>query len=80
MWTAVEARKHTVPKIFPFGDKASEFMLHGIVELKLKNGAEAKVDWAGRAQVVKTPEDGKYRLAFYQVYLVSRGKQGFICS
>lgn len=72
MWTAVESRKHTVPKIFPFGNNADEFMLYGTVDLGLKNGGSASLEWAGRAKIVKSSGDGKWRMKFYQVYLVSR--------
>jgi hypothetical protein len=71
MWSAVESRKHTIPSIFPFGSNAGEFMLHGTVLYKLKTGTEAEVEWAARASVVKSSSDGKYRFAYYQVYLVS---------
>lgn len=71
MWTAVESRKHTVPKIFPFGNNADEFMLYGTVDLGLKNGSSASLEWAGRAKIAKSTEDGKWRMRFYQVYLVS---------
>ncbi|CAI6084193.1 hypothetical protein V2G26_020211 [Clonostachys chloroleuca] len=69
MWTAVASRKHTIPKIFPFGNGTNEFMLYGSVALGLKNGIDAEVDWAARAQVVKSSSDGKWRMSFYQVYL-----------
>ncbi|CAH0044378.1 unnamed protein product [Clonostachys solani] len=69
MWTAVASRKHSIPKIFPFGNGTNEFMLYGSVALGLKNGAEAEVDWAARAEVLKSPSDGKWRMSFYQVYL-----------
>lgn len=71
MWTAVDSRKHAVPKIFPFGNNADEFMLYGTVDLTLKNGGSASLEWAGRAKVVKSATDGKLRMSFYQVYLVS---------
>lgn len=70
MWAAVASRKHTVPKIFPFGSNTNEFMLYGTVALGLKNGAESELEWAGRAQLVKSPTDGKWRMKFYQIYLV----------
>jgi hypothetical protein len=47
-------------------------MLYGSVALGLKNGVEAEVEWAARAQVVKSSSDGKWRMSFYQVYLVSK--------
>lgn len=71
MWAAVAARKHSIPKIFPFGSNTNEFMLYGNVALSLKNGAESELEWAGRAQLVKSEADGKWRMKFYQIYLVS---------
>ena len=45
-------------------------MLYGNVALGLKSGAESELEWAGRAEVVKSSSDGKWRMKFYQVYLV----------
>ena len=70
MWTSVASRTHSVPKIFPFGNNANQFMLYGNVVLGLKNGAESELEWAGRAEVVKSSTDGMWRMKFYQVYLV----------
>lgn len=69
MWSAVASRKHTVHKVFPFSNESNEFMLYGSVALGLRNGAHADVDWAARADIVKSA-DGKWRMKFYQVYLV----------
>lgn len=70
MWEAVASRKHTLNKVYPFGAGSGEVMLHGSVALQLKNGGSAEIEWAGRAELEKTAADGKYRLKFYQVYLV----------
>lgn len=70
MWDAVASRKHTLQKVYPFGSDSDEIMLHGSVALELKNGGSADIEWAGRAELEKSA-DGKYRLKFYQVYLVS---------
>ncbi|KAJ4135236.1 hypothetical protein NW768_004857 [Fusarium equiseti] len=67
MWDAVSARKHTLDKVFTFGN-ADEVMLNGTVALELKNGGKAEIEWAGRMELEKG-SDGKYRLKFYQVYL-----------
>lgn len=67
MWDAVSARKHTLDKVFTFGN-ADEVMLNGTVALELKNGSKAEIEWAGRMELEKGG-DGKYRLKFYQVYL-----------
>ncbi|KAI1845949.1 hypothetical protein JX265_011155 [Neoarthrinium moseri] len=69
MWTAVSQRKHTVEKVFPFGNNSHEVMLYGTVEYELKAGGKANVEWGGRAELVKSNEDGKFRMQFYQVYL-----------
>lgn len=71
MWEKVSSRAHRAIKIFPFGPHAAEVMLYGTVAYGLKDGGEKKVDWAARAELVKDEKDGKVRLAFYQVYLVS---------
>lgn len=71
MWDSVVSRKHTVPKVFPFGNDASEVMLYGKVELGLRSGESKSIDWAARAQLVESEVDGKLRMSFYQVYLVS---------
>jgi hypothetical protein len=79
MWDAVASRKHTLQKVYPFGSGSDEVMLYGSVALELKNGGSADIEWAGRAELEKSA-DGKYRLKFYQVYLVSLeiDSKGFI--
>lgn len=69
MWQKVSSRKHTPTKIFPFGKEADEVMLFGTVDYVLKEGGEVTVDWAARAHLVQ--EEGKVKMGFYQVYLVS---------
>ncbi|KAI5210264.1 hypothetical protein E4T38_02040 [Aureobasidium subglaciale] len=64
MWEKVNKRKHTAVKVFPFGPSSNEVMLYGIVEYVLKDGREASVDWAARANLVK--EDGTVMMNFYQ--------------
>ena len=70
MWSVVASRKHTIYKVFPYSNTSSEFMLYGSVALGLRNGTNIDVDWAARADVVKSA-DGKWRMKFYQVYMVS---------
>lgn len=69
MWEHVQSRKHTVQKIFPFGPNSNEVMIYGSVAYDLKAGGRSEVDWAAHA-VVQLETDGKWRLGFYQVYLV----------
>lgn len=67
MWEHVEQRKHTVFKVFPFGNDSTEFMIYGLVNYQLKTGDKKDVEWAGRAQVVKL--GGAWKLQFYQIWL-----------
>ena len=70
LWSGpVKTRKHTLNKIFPFGDNSNEVMLYGSVKYGLKNGKELTVDWAGRALMRHTKSGVK--MGFYQVYLDS---------
>jgi hypothetical protein len=69
MWEVVTSRKHTVYKVFPYGENATELMLYGKVQYGFKDGRETSVDWAARAEMVQ--DGGKWRFRFYQVYLVS---------
>lgn len=78
LWSGpVKTRKHSLHKIFPFGDNSNELMLYGNVEYVLKNGKELSVDWAGRALIAKG-DPKKLRMAFYQVYLVSQPESLFV--
>ena len=70
MWEKVSSRSHNPIKIFPFGSYSDEVMLYGTVKYGLKSGGESEVDWAARAHLVKV--DGKVKMDYYQVYLVSR--------
>ncbi|KAF2758245.1 hypothetical protein EJ05DRAFT_500762 [Pseudovirgaria hyperparasitica] len=67
MWSAVEQRRHSPLKVFPFGPNSNEFMLYGTVDYVMKTGESCSKDWAARAVLNK--EDGKVRFSFYQVYL-----------
>jgi hypothetical protein len=69
LWEKVASRVHNPIKIFPYGPDSNEVMLHGTVKYGLKAGGEAGVDWAAYARLVK--EEGKVKMEFYQVYLVS---------
>ncbi len=69
MWEKVASRKHKAFKIFPFGPNSDEFMLYGTVQYGLKAGGESGLDWAARAHLVK--DNGRVKMDFYQVYLVS---------
>ena len=66
----MKTRKHSIAKIFPFGDNSNEVMLYGTVEYGLKNGKEVLVEWAGRA-VLTEDKHNKWKMHFYQVYMDS---------
>lgn len=68
MWDTVVSRKHTIKKIFPFGNDATEVMLYGTVDLGLRTGESKSIDWAAHAQLDCSGEGCKMK--FYQVYLV----------
>lgn len=56
-------------------------MIYGTVEFGLKAGGGDGKDWAGRAVLVPgkkgNPSDlGRWRMKFYQVYLVGRSSTG----
>jgi len=70
MWSAVKSRRHTVFKIFPFGNGSNEVMLYGHVAYDLKDGGHAEKDWAARAILARSSDEGPLQLQFYQVYLV----------
>jgi hypothetical protein len=70
MWAHVKAREHIVQKIFPFGPGSQEFMIYGSVAFDLKNGKQANLDWAARSVLVRSESDGKWRMNFYQIYMV----------
>ncbi|ROV98358.1 hypothetical protein VMCG_07117 [Cytospora schulzeri] len=75
MWEKVEARKHTVDKVFPVSfsgrEDEVELMLYGNVVYRLKgsadDGGEDTVDWAGYARLVRV--GGEWKFAYYRVYL-----------
>lgn len=74
MWEKVQAREHTVFKVFPatFEKTAAgsvELMLYGHVVYKLKGAesSEPAVEWAGYARLVKV--DSEWKFAYYRVYI-----------
>lgn len=79
MWEKVEARKHTVHKVFPAsfeessfddGDEVVELALFGSVAYKLKTGTEDAADWAGNAKLVRPSGGGEgWKFAYYRVYV-----------
>ncbi|KAI6355437.1 hypothetical protein MCOR25_008209 [Pyricularia grisea] len=69
MWVKVAGRKHKVHRVFAAAAGSPEIMLYGEVTQKLRSGGELIKDWAARGILEKSADDGKWRFAFYQVYL-----------
>jgi hypothetical protein len=44
-------------------------MIYGTVAYSFKEGGDSSLDWAARAHLVK--DEGRVKMDFYQVYLVS---------
>jgi hypothetical protein len=73
-WEKVATREHVVLDVFPKqgGEKEDvELMLHGAVRYGMKDGSEGKADWAGHMKLKWLEDEGGYKLAFYQVWIVS---------
>lgn len=68
-WERIQSMVHTPLKVFPAGSNSNECMLHGTVEFVLKDGRVSSLDWAANARLVK--EDGRVKMEYYHVYLVS---------
>ncbi|KAK3357537.1 hypothetical protein B0T25DRAFT_162285 [Lasiosphaeria hispida] len=81
MWKKVEARKHTVFKVFPgsfdsiVATHETEFMMFGKVTYRLKKAPapgeerDATVSWAAHAKVKRDGLGSPWGFAFYKVYL-----------
>lgn len=72
-WEKVATRKHVVQGVY-LGEKGEhEVMLYGYVDYGFKDGSEKKgVEWAARMELTPDAQDqGKLKLHFYQVYIVS---------
>jgi hypothetical protein len=74
-WEKVARREHVVVDVFarPVGEgEEAELMLRGTVKYGMKDGSEGNADWAGYMKLTWLEEEGGYKLAFYQVWIVSR--------
>lgn len=76
MWEKVQAREHTVFKVFPATFEKTttaanevELMLYGhvVYQLKGEDSNAPAVDWAGYAKLVKVGSEWKF--AYYRVYI-----------
>ncbi|KAH8846223.1 hypothetical protein MCOR01_003426 [Pyricularia oryzae] len=69
MWDRVKARKHKIHRVFAAAPGSPEIMLYGEVKQTLRSGGDLVKEWAAHGVLEKSAEDGKWRWAFYQVYL-----------
>ncbi|KAK0646607.1 hypothetical protein B0T16DRAFT_329310 [Cercophora newfieldiana] len=81
MWEHVEARRHTLGRVFPVvggfegdgdgGEDGVEFMMFGKVDYKPRDADAApySVDFAGHARLVGEGLEGRWGFAYYRVYL-----------
>ena len=67
MWDSVQERQHIAHEVFLFGNDLMEFMIFSLVDYVLRIGEKKRVEWAGRAQLVKS--SGRWKLQFYQIWL-----------
>lgn len=75
-WEKVAAREHVVLDVFPKTGAAAEgedaeLMVRGTVDYGMKDGSAGAADWAGYMKLRWMHDAGGYKLAFYQVWLVS---------
>lgn len=85
-WEKVVSREHVVEGVYPKLQEGSEqgqgkaegegedfeLMLRGTVDYGLKDGSKGRAEWAGHMVLKYLKEEGGYKLAFYQVWIVSR--------
>jgi prepilin-type processing-associated H-X9-DG protein len=74
-WEKVASREHVVLDVFPKekeGNGDAELMLRGTVAYGMKDGSNGSADWAGHMKLRWLEDEGGYKLAFYQVWIVSR--------
>lgn len=75
-WEKVREREHVVLDVFarPSAREGedTELMIRGTVEYGMKDGSAGHADWAGFMKLRWLEEEGGYKLAFYQVWIVSR--------
>ena len=73
-WEKVSSRRHVVLDVFPRlgeGKEECELMLRGTVEYGMNDGGKGAADWAGHMKLRYLEDEGGYKLAFYQVWIVS---------
>lgn len=80
-WEKVSSRRHVCKGIFPSLTRPStELMTYGTVDYGFKDGSVKEgIEWAAR--LVLAYVQGQPRIAFYQVYMVSkRAKDIALCA
>jgi hypothetical protein len=69
-WSTVKSRDHIVYKVFPFGPKGDEVMLHGRSNNVTLQDEEITFTWAARMRFVRKA-DGKVEIDKYTIIVVS---------
>ncbi|KAJ9094335.1 hypothetical protein QFC20_006903 [Naganishia adeliensis] len=73
-WEKVREREHVVLDVFARPDaregEDTELMIRGTVEYGMKDGSAGHADWAGFMKLRWLEEEGGYKLAFYQVWIL----------
>lgn len=69
-WEPVAKRTHTIHDVFVHGEKGDQFMLHGQVDYKLKDGSDGSAIWGGW-MTFEDPKSSSPKMKKYVVWLVS---------
>ncbi|KAH9906004.1 hypothetical protein F4778DRAFT_728365 [Xylariomycetidae sp. FL2044] len=56
-WSNFQSRDHTVYKVFPFGPKADEVMMHGRSNNVAVDGEKSTFTWAARMRFQRSADD-----------------------
>jgi hypothetical protein len=69
MWETVERRLHRPVKVFPFGDRATEFVVIGTVEWCAKDGNYSKLNMAGHFKCRRDAKSGTVGISSVRIWL-----------
>ena len=69
MWDNIERRLHKPSKVFPFGDRATEYVVVGTVEWWAKDGNYSKLNMAGHFQVRRDENSQAVEISSARIWL-----------
>lgn len=69
MWDTIEKRLHRPSKVFPFGDRASEFVVIGTVEWWARDGNYSKLNMAGHFQFRRDAKSGAMEISWGRIWV-----------